>query len=267
MGRKGLLIGETAKLLGITQKAIRHYHKIGLLPEPNRSEGGYRLYEGLHLNRLRRIRILQSLGLSLARIDVVLGEPHAPSSMEAVLQSVVVGLNEEIETLTERRSRVQKILNDKTYQCLDALPEPEWAEKLLNQSAEEAAHIHPQSLEQILEMDRKLYGAMDAYHWPGETRARLEESLVQMQQIPNFQKTLAPVLARFAQLAELPECSVEVEAVVDDLFPIISKVTIGGQTAPSPFGNTLASLVQEDLSPAQKRAICLIQERAAKTGS
>jgi predicted site-specific integrase-resolvase len=42
--RARLQIGEVVALLGVTPKAIRHYHKRGLLAEPTRSEGGYRLY-------------------------------------------------------------------------------------------------------------------------------------------------------------------------------------------------------------------------------
>jgi DNA-binding transcriptional MerR regulator len=36
-------IGEVAKLLGVTPKTVRHYHKLGLIAEPQRSEGGYRI--------------------------------------------------------------------------------------------------------------------------------------------------------------------------------------------------------------------------------
>ena len=39
--RTQLHIGEIAQLLGITPKAIRHYQKVGLLAEPERSEAGY----------------------------------------------------------------------------------------------------------------------------------------------------------------------------------------------------------------------------------
>src|SRR5437879_12380770 len=69
-----LLIGEVAKLLGITQKTIRHYHKVGLLAEPQRTESGYRLYSAGDLLRLQRIRRLQALGLSLKQIKILLGE-------------------------------------------------------------------------------------------------------------------------------------------------------------------------------------------------
>lgn len=61
--RNRLTIGEAARLLGITPKAIRHYHKIGLLSEPERTASDYRLYDATALLRLQRIRRLQAMGL------------------------------------------------------------------------------------------------------------------------------------------------------------------------------------------------------------
>jgi len=52
-----LHIGEVAKLLGITPKTIRHYHKVGLLTEPQRTESGYRLYYP-HLDKSPPNRVL-----------------------------------------------------------------------------------------------------------------------------------------------------------------------------------------------------------------
>ena len=39
-----LKIGELAKLSGATTKTIRYYELLGLLPEPDRTDSGYRLY-------------------------------------------------------------------------------------------------------------------------------------------------------------------------------------------------------------------------------
>ncbi len=69
--RTQLHIGEVAQLLGITSKAIRYYHKLGLLKEPERTEAGYRLYGTHDVLRLQRIRRLQALGLSLNQIKTV----------------------------------------------------------------------------------------------------------------------------------------------------------------------------------------------------
>lgn len=53
--RELLRIGEVAQLSGITSNAVRYYHRIGLLPEPERTDGGYRLYDASNLLTLQRI--------------------------------------------------------------------------------------------------------------------------------------------------------------------------------------------------------------------
>jgi len=37
-------IGELAAIAGVTTRTVRHYHRIGLLPEPERQSNGYREY-------------------------------------------------------------------------------------------------------------------------------------------------------------------------------------------------------------------------------
>ena len=51
-------IGELAGLVGISTRAIRHYHRVGLLPEPARKANGYREYslrDAVELARVRRL--------------------------------------------------------------------------------------------------------------------------------------------------------------------------------------------------------------------
>lgn len=43
---------ELARMAGVSVRTLRHYHAIGLLPEPPRGENGYRDYEPTHLLRL-----------------------------------------------------------------------------------------------------------------------------------------------------------------------------------------------------------------------
>lgn len=65
---------EVAKLAGVTVRTLRHYHSIGLLPEPPRSANGYREYGALDLARLLRIKRLAGLGFPLSRIGEMLGQ-------------------------------------------------------------------------------------------------------------------------------------------------------------------------------------------------
>ncbi len=68
-----LLIGELATRLGLNPKTIRYYEEIGLLPEPERSDGGYRRYGGDDEKRLRFVRGVRRLGFALGEIREVLG--------------------------------------------------------------------------------------------------------------------------------------------------------------------------------------------------
>lgn len=59
---------ELADLAGVTVRTLRHYHQMGLLPEPPRADNGYRTYGALDLARVLRIKRLASLGMSLQQV-------------------------------------------------------------------------------------------------------------------------------------------------------------------------------------------------------
>ncbi|MCK5749396.1 MAG: helix-turn-helix domain-containing protein [Oricola sp.] len=61
-------IGELARATGTKVVTVRYYEKIGLLPEPDRSEDNYRDYGKTSLERLRFIRRCRELGFSLDQV-------------------------------------------------------------------------------------------------------------------------------------------------------------------------------------------------------
>jgi len=61
-------IGELAAELDINPKTIRYYESIGLLPKPERTESGYRLYRSDDQERLAFILKARAVGLTLAEI-------------------------------------------------------------------------------------------------------------------------------------------------------------------------------------------------------
>lgn len=65
-------IGEVARETGLTVDAIRFYERRGLLREPVRSDGGFRLYVDTDVSALRFIRRMQALGFSLEEIGELL---------------------------------------------------------------------------------------------------------------------------------------------------------------------------------------------------
>jgi DNA-binding transcriptional MerR regulator len=60
-------IGELARRVGATPRAVRHYEEVGLLPARGRPQGGHRLYDAQDETGLRELlRVRDLLGLSLA---------------------------------------------------------------------------------------------------------------------------------------------------------------------------------------------------------
>lgn len=68
MKKKPLTRSALAQRSGVNAETVRYYEKIYLLPEPPRSEGGYRIYGENDLQRLRFIRRCREMGFSLDEI-------------------------------------------------------------------------------------------------------------------------------------------------------------------------------------------------------
>lgn len=71
-------IGELAKRTESTVETIRYYEKEGLLPEPSRSNGNYRLYGEDHIERLRFIRHCRTLDMALDEVRTLLRYRDTP---------------------------------------------------------------------------------------------------------------------------------------------------------------------------------------------
>jgi DNA-binding transcriptional MerR regulator len=67
-------IGQAAARCGVSERALRYYQEIGLLTPSGRTPGGLRRYARADLDRVGRIRELQTLlGLNLDEVRAVLG--------------------------------------------------------------------------------------------------------------------------------------------------------------------------------------------------
>ncbi|MFD5946752.1 MerR family transcriptional regulator [Streptomyces collinus] len=103
-------IGELAAVVGVTTRAVRHYHHLGLLPEPERRANGYREYGLGHAVVLARIRRLTELGLGLAEVRDVLADDAGKDLVE-VLTELDEDLARQEEALRERRARLRALLD------------------------------------------------------------------------------------------------------------------------------------------------------------
>ena len=72
-------IGELARRTGIQVETIRYYEREGLLPEPARTDGNYRVYGQGHLEQVQFIRHCRSLDMSLDEVRTLLRLKHSPA--------------------------------------------------------------------------------------------------------------------------------------------------------------------------------------------
>lgn len=65
-------IGDLAEATGLSQRTIRHYDEVGLLPATTRSDGGFRIYTDSDLQRMLVIRSMKPLGFTLEEMGELL---------------------------------------------------------------------------------------------------------------------------------------------------------------------------------------------------
>ncbi len=107
-----LTIGQLAAYAGVTIRAVRHYHQVGLLPEPSRNASGYRTYDANAVVRLIRIRTLAEAGVPLAQVHELLDADEETFS-EGTAQ-IDRELRAQIRALQEHRRRIAQLASGDT---------------------------------------------------------------------------------------------------------------------------------------------------------
>lgn len=102
-----LTISRLAAHSGVTVRAVRHYHQIGLLPEPERDDSGYRTYNAAAVVRLIRIRTLADAGVPLDRVQELLDA--GPEEFADGVQEIDKKLRAEVRRLQETRKRLARL--------------------------------------------------------------------------------------------------------------------------------------------------------------
>src|SRR6266581_2383771 len=100
---QGIQIGKVAEQTGLSIDTIRFYQKIGLVKQPARSEGGFRLFSDHEIRDLVFIQQAQELGFTLTEIKQlsVLNQQHdhACSQVRELLTSKVKDVRRKVDQL------------------------------------------------------------------------------------------------------------------------------------------------------------------------
>jgi len=101
---------ELAALAGVTVRALRHYHQLGILDEPERSANGYREYDIRALVRVLRIKRLAALGFSLHALpDLLDGDGE---HFDSLLERLDHELDDEVARITAQRTVIAQLRRD-----------------------------------------------------------------------------------------------------------------------------------------------------------
>ncbi|MGC3955492.1 MAG: MerR family transcriptional regulator [Propionicimonas sp.] len=104
-----LSIGRLAEYVGVTPRAIRHYHALGLLPEPERTASGYRSYRAEDVIDLQRIKVLTDAGVPLARVRELMDAD--PAALRAAVAELDAELAGRISALRRTRRSLAALAN------------------------------------------------------------------------------------------------------------------------------------------------------------
>ncbi|MBA9004845.1 MULTISPECIES: MerR family transcriptional regulator [Thermomonospora] len=156
-------IGELAALVGVSTRTVRHYHHLGLLPEPERRANGYREYRLRDAVALARVRRLAELGLSLDEIRDVLADDQGRELRE-VLEELDADLARQQQAIAARRERLAALLAEADLHP-DSTISPDMAAVLRGLPAPESAFAR---------FDREMLTLLDTGADPA-TRAQVAE--------------------------------------------------------------------------------------------
>ena len=180
-----LSVTKVAEVVGLTPRAVRYYHSIGLVPEPPRDASGYRRYGGKEVIELVRVARLRALGMPLPQIAQRVSATDSDDvSLADALGAIADELDVEINRIVATRDRLRELARSETFDQpvktltlalqdqgvlgpADHLRDSEkWAAAVLDA-------VHPEGMPGVLAEASRLFGDTAVVEALGPLRRRL----------------------------------------------------------------------------------------------
>lgn len=246
-------IGELATTVGVSTRTVRHYHQIGLLPEPTRTTAGYRDYTVRDLVRLSHARRLVELGLELRQVAQVLADEEGRGLAE-VIDSMDAELAAQQRRLSEQRGRLAE-LRDRVHDGrLDVhdLPEPELVEFFTRLEA--AGATGP-----MVRLDRDVLAFV-----PGQDVRGWIAPMLPLLADDAYTRRLVEMYDGFDRLADVPPDDPAVVELTDRILALLpeeSRRALAAHDLDSIGGEQVVDAVLDELTPGQAAAARLLMQR------
>ncbi|MGW1728040.1 MerR family transcriptional regulator [Streptomyces sp. NPDC002306] len=244
-------IGEVAALAGLTPRAVRHYHHLGLLPEPARRSNGYRDYGVQDAVLLARIRRLTELGIGLDEVRDVLADTEG-HDLKEVLEELDADLARQEALVHKRRTQLAQLIEQAKDGSL--LPEGPMSPELtglLTALGDTGPDASPMAVK-----DREHLAFLDAAT-PEDKRVSLMAALREMREHAGHVYSLLDGLA--GQKPDSPQVT-RAAAALAALLPDSLAAHVPDTDTHGP-----AEALYDDLAPAQaaavRRALELLKSR------
>lgn len=110
-------IGAASQASGVSQRMIRHYEKIGLIPAPLRRGSGYRDYADADVHRLRFIANARDLGFPIEDIRGLLGLWSNSQRASAEVKALAIARADELGRKAEALQALRRTLLELAEHC------------------------------------------------------------------------------------------------------------------------------------------------------
>ena len=259
-------ISEFVMLTGSTLKTVMYYHKIGLLQEPERSPGGYRLYGPEELSRMQLIKHLKLLGLDLKRIKEILGDTENSKTLREILQSFQQELLSEKKSIEQRLNKIERMLKEDTVSIDDAGDGVSSFEMIGEILGEENFEEYFKLCPEVFHQQRKVYGILDNFQWGEDYQETFLGLARYFREHPEEYKTSLAYGQRLEGLTKLSEDDPEVENLARESarfiksIPQLKEILCKQPGIKKPFAALYSEMAGTVISPAQVRHGQLLQQ-------
>jgi DNA-binding transcriptional MerR regulator len=243
-----LTIGQLAAYVGVTVRAVRHYHQIGLLPEPQRDASGYRRYGATAVVSLIKIRTLADAGVPLSQIGQML-EADASTFVESV-QRIDNHLRDEIERLETSRKQIAQLAAGDSL----ALP------------PEVVAYLD--RLREIGVSERMVQGERDGWilvaaRWPDRIHEWMPEKFAQLNdpQLVRLYRVLSEILESDAADDPRLEEAADIMAGLAEQASASGEINLAEEEHDDPLPFDLLDALAVESDPRAQRLLDLMRER------
>ena len=241
-------------MLGVTVKTIRHYHTLGLLPEPPRASNGYRLYDASVVVTCRTILRLQSAGLTLRQILALQAAPDPRAAVRAALRQQLAVVTAELRALQRRQDRLRTLLAEDDAYATAIAPDAPLPVPPPVRDAITALGL-PDELEAF---DLRVIGEVAALNWTAQEAGAWQAEIARLAQDAHVSAAATALTSLLAAADDL--CDEELDSRADAVRDALRRVrpTSGAALADvASIIGALAPLVRPDdtLTNRQRRVL------------